>query len=326
MTNAPTSSLIWEFKTMITEFFHEPVMLEEVLEWLLVERRGVYVDGTVGGGGHAEAILKNTDAMLVGIDWDDDALAFAEKRLRKFGSRKILIKENFVNLKAILERLNIEKVNGVLLDLGVSSHQLDAAERGFSFSQQAPLDMRMNRELEVSAYDMVNRFAQHELEKIIRGYGEEKMAARIARAISNRRRIAPIRTTTELADIVTSCVPLNYKRQKIHPATKTFQALRIAVNGELDNIRPAVHAAVESLNVGGRLCVISFHSLEDRLVKTALRDLAETCVCPKDVPVCVCQKKAQVKILTKKALTPTAAEMQNNPRSRSAKLRVAGRI
>jgi 16S rRNA (cytosine1402-N4)-methyltransferase len=310
---------------MITEFFHEPVMLKEVLDWLLVGRHGVYVDGTVGGGGHAEAILKNTDALLVGIDWDDEALAFAEKRLRKFGSRKILIKENFVNLKTILERLKIEKVDGVLLDLGVSSHQLDAAERGFSFSQQAPLDMRMNRGLKVSAYDIVNGFAQQELEKIIRGYGEEKMAARIARAISRQRQIAPIRTTTELADVVKACLPLK-KNRKIHPATKTFQALRIAVNGELDNITPAVHAAVESLNVGGRLCVISFHSLEDRLVKTAFRHLAETCVCPKDIPVCVCQKKALVEILTKKPLTPTAAEIQKNPRARSARLRVVGRI
>lgn len=310
---------------MITEFYHEPVMLKEVLDGLLVVKRGVYVDATLGGGGHAEAILKNTDALLVGIDWDDEALAFAEKRLKEFGSRKILIKENFVRLKEILKRLHIEKVDGVLLDLGVSSHQLDAAERGFSFSREAFLDMRMNRESKMSAYDVVNRLAEKELEKIIRMYGEEKMASKIARAISKQRRIAPIRTTTELANVVASCVPWS-PRRKIHPATKTFQALRIAVNEELEHIRPVIHAAVESLKVGGRLCVISFHSLEDRLVKNEFRSLAQSCICPKDLPVCVCRKKAQTKILTPKALTPSVEEIQNNPRSRSAKLRVAERI
>jgi len=311
---------------MITDFYHEPVMLKEVVDSLLVGRAGVYVDCTLGGGGHAYAILENTDALVVGIDCDEEALHFAEKRLAEFGSRKILIKENFVNLVNILKNLNIEKVDGVLLDLGVSSRQLDTAERGFSFSQQAPLDMRMNRSLKLSAYDIVNSFAQNELEKIVRFYGEEKMASRIARAISKRRQESPIETTTQLAAIVASCMPSNFKRQKIHPATRTFQAIRIAVNNELDNIKPAIHAATDFLKSDGRLCVISFHSLEDRIVKNEIHSLEGVCICPKDMPVCVCQKETKLKNLTRKAITPAIEEIEANPRARSAKLRVARRI
>jgi 16S rRNA (cytosine1402-N4)-methyltransferase len=311
---------------MIADFYHEPVMLKEVIDSLLVGRTGVYVDGTVGDGGHSSAILKNTDAFLVGIDWDDEALHFAEKRLAGFGSRKILVKANFADLDKVLKSLNIEKVDGVLLDLGVSSRQLDMAQRGFSFSKQAPLDMRMNRSLTLSAYDIVNAFAQSELAKIIRLYGEEKMALRIARAISKRRQESPIETTTQLAAIVTSCMPAKLKWQKIHPATRTFQAIRIAVNNELDNIKPAIAAATEYLKPGGRLCVISFHSLEDRIVKNEIRSLERGCICPKDVPVCVCQKEAKLKNLTKRAITPDEEEVAANPRARSAKLRVARRI
>ncbi|HNZ65592.1 MAG TPA: 16S rRNA (cytosine(1402)-N(4))-methyltransferase RsmH [Smithella sp.] len=311
---------------MITVFYHEPVMLKEVTDSLLVSRNGVYVDCTVGGAGHAYEILKKTDAFLIGIDCDEEALHFAGKRLKEFGSRKVLIKENFVNLNNILKNLNIKKVDGVLLDLGVSSRQLDAVSRGFSFSQQAPLDMRMDRSLKLSAYDIVNRYAQDELEKIIRLYGEEKMAARIARAISQKRRESPIETTTQLAAIAASCMPAKLKWQKIHPATRTFQAIRIAVNHELDNIKPAIDAAADVLNPGGRLCVISFHSLEDRIVKREIRDLEGGCVCPPDIPVCICRREAKLKNLTRKAVTPTAEEIENNPRARSAKLRVAGRI
>jgi len=311
---------------MIAEFYHEPVMLKEVIDSLLVGKTGVYVDGTVGGAGHAYEILKNTDAFLVGIDCDDDALCFAEKKLAEFGSRKILIKENFVHLDNILKSLNIKKVDGVLLDLGVSSRQLDTAERGFSFIQQAPLDMRMDRSLKLSAYDIVNSFGQNELEKIIRSYGEERMAARIARAISKKRQESPIETTTQLAAIVASCMPAGLKWQKIHPATRTFQAIRIAVNNELDNIKPAVHAAADALKPGGRLCVIAFHSLEDRIVKNVIRSLEGVCVCPKDIPVCVCQKEAKLKNLTRKAVTPAEEEIEVNPRARSARMRVARRI
>jgi len=311
---------------MTAEFYHQPVMVKEVIDSLIVSRAGVYVDGTVGGAGHSYAILKQTDALLIGIDCDDEALRFAEKRLQEFGSRKILLKENFVNLDHILKSLNIEKVDGVLLDLGVSSRQLDASERGFSFSQQAPLDMRMDRSMTLSAYDIVNSFAQNELEKIIRFYGEEKMASRIARAISKKRQESPIATTTQLAAIVASCMPAGTRWRKIHPATRTFQAIRIAVNHELDNIKPAMHAAVDVLKTGGRLCMISFHSLEDRIVKNEIRSLEGRCVCPPDSPFCVCQRDAKLKNLTKKAIMPSGEEIASNPRARSAKLRVAGRL
>lgn len=311
---------------MIADFYHEPVMVKEVIESLLVSRTGVYVDCTVGGAGHAYAILKETDALLVGIDCDDDALQFAEKRLAQFGSRKILIKANFADLDNILKSLNIEKVDGVILDLGVSSHQLDASERGFSFSQQAPLDMRMDRSLKLNAYDIVNSFAQNELEDIIREYGEEKMAARIARTILKKRQLTPIETTTELAAVVASCMPAGLKWQRIHPATRTFQAIRIAVNRELDNIKPAIHAAADVLKPDGRLCVISFHSLEDRIVKNEIRSLEGGCVCPPDIPVCICKREAKLKNMTKKAITPTEEEIESNPRARSAKLRVARRV
>ena len=308
------------------DFAHEPVMLDEVLFWLVGNPTGVYVDGTVGGAGHARAILERTQATLVGIDCDADALAAAGERLAPFGSRKLLIKANFADLGSVLAQLHIEKVEGVLLDLGVSSYQLDTAQRGFSFSQSAPIDMRMDRDLKLGAGDIVNRFTQAELEKIIRSYGEEKMAARIARAIVRKRQNAPIETTVELAGLIASVMPAQMKRQKIHPATRTFQALRIAVNRELDCIVPGIDAAVNALAVGGRLAVISFHSLEDRLVKNTFRELASTCVCPKDIPYCVCNKKAMVKILTHKVVSPSLQEADQNPRARSAKLRVAERI
>jgi 16S rRNA (cytosine1402-N4)-methyltransferase len=311
---------------MIADFYHEPVMLKEVIDSLLVSRTGIYVDCTVGGAGHSYAILKETEALLVGIDCDEDALQFAERRLAQFGTRKILIKASFADLDKILKGLNIEKVDGVLLDLGVSSHQLDTTERGFSFSQQAPLDMRMDRSLKMSAYDIVNSFAQNELENIIRFYGEEKMAARIARAISKKRLQSPIKTTTELAAIIASSMPAKLKWQKIHPATRTFQAIRISVNNELDNIKPAIAAAVEALKPGGRLCVISFHSLEDRIVKNEIRSLGGGCVCPKDIPFCVCQKEAKLQNLTRRVMVPAEEEIEANPRARSAKLRVARRI
>ena len=311
---------------MSADFYHEPVMLKEVIDSLIVSKTGVYVDGTVGGAGHSYAILKQTDAFLVGIDCDEQALQFAESRLAEFGSRKVLIKGNFADLSKVLEELNIEKVDGVLLDLGVSSHQLNTAQRGFSFNQQARLDMRMDRSLKQSAYDIVNSFAQNELENIIKFYGEEKMASRIARTISKKRQLSPIETTTELAAIVASCVPAKLKWQKIHPATRTFQAIRIAVNNELDNIKPAINAAVEALKPGGRLCVISFHSLEDRIVKNEFRALSGICVCPKDIPFCVCQREAKLKNITRKALMPAAEEIEANPRARSAKLRVARRV
>lgn len=311
---------------MDTDFYHEPVMLKEVVEWLCVRKNGIYVDGTVGGAGHAYAILKETGGFLVGIDCDENALLSAEKRLAEFGSRKILVRANFVELDSVLKNLRINEVDGILLDLGVSSPQLDQAERGFSFNQPAPLDMRMDRSLKLSAYDIVNSFAQKDLENIIRTFGEEKMAGRIAKAISQRRQLSPLASTVELAAVVASAIPAKLRRLKIHPATKTFQAIRIAVNNELDNIKPAIDAAANMLNSGGRLGIISFHSLEDRIVKNEFRILAGACLCPKDMPVCTCRQKAMLKVLTKKALTPNACEIEDNPRSRSAKLRVAERF
>lgn len=311
---------------MAADFYHEPVMLRQVIEWLCISKNGIYVDGTVGGGGHAYAILKETGCFLVGIDCDDDALQAAEKKLAEFGSRKVLVKANFAELGKVLENLQIRKVDGVLLDMGVSSPQLDQAERGFSFNQLAPLDMRMDRDLKLSAYDIVNNFAQKDLEKIIRTFGEEKMAGRIARAISQKRRLSPLSTTMALAAVVASAMPAKLRWQKIHPATKTFQAIRIAVNNELDSIKPAIDSAVNVLNRGGRIGIISFHSLEDRIVKNEFRALTGACSCPKDIPVCICKREAMLKVLTKKALIPGAAEIEANPRSRSARLRVAERV
>jgi len=311
---------------MNADFSHEPVMREEALSWLVVNKSGIYVDGTIGGAGHARAILEQTEGRLIGLDRDADALTAARERLAPFGPRAVLVKANFADMGSVLEALHIEKVDGVLLDLGVSSHQLDAVHRGFSFSKSAPLDMRMDQDSKLRAYDIVNHFAPAELEKIIRLYGEEKMAARIARAISRKRQIAPIETTVALADLVVSVMPASMRHQRIHPATRTFQAIRIAVNEELEAIAPGIESAINALAVGGRLGVISFHSLEDRIVKNTFRHLAATCVCPKDIPYCVCQKKAVVKILTRKAVEPSEEETRQNPRARSAKLRVAERI
>jgi 16S rRNA (cytosine1402-N4)-methyltransferase len=311
---------------MDTDFYHEPVMLKEVVDWLCTNKTGIYVDGTVGGAGHAYAILKETDGFLVGIDCDAFALKAAEKRLAGFGSRKVLVKANFAELDEVLENLRIKKVDGILLDLGVSSPQLNQAERGFSFNQPAPLDMRMDRSLKLSAYDIVNSFAEKDLEKIIRTFGEEKMASRIARAISRKRKLSPLATTVELAAVIAAAMPAQFRRHKIHPATRTFQAIRIAVNNELDVIKPAIDSAAEVLNSGGRIAVISFHSLEDRIVKNEFRSLAGACSCPKDVPFCVCRREAKLAVLTRKALIPSAAEIEANPRARSAKLRVAQRI
>jgi 16S rRNA (cytosine1402-N4)-methyltransferase len=311
---------------MSADFSHEPVMREEVLSWLVENRNGVYVDGTIGGAGHARAILEQTEATLIGIDCDADALAAARERLASFGSRVVLVKANFADLGQVLKELHIEKVDGVLLDLGVSSHQLDTAHRGFSFSKVAPLDMRMDQDLKLCAYDIVNHFAPTELEKIIRLYGEEKMAARITRAISRVRQVSPIETTVQLAGLIASVMPASMKHQKIHPATRTFQAIRIAVNQELDSIVPGIDGAIGALSTGGRIGVISFHSLEDRIVKNTFRDLASSCVCPKDIPYCVCHKQAVVKVLTRKAVVPSIEECRQNPRARSAKLRVAERI
>jgi 16S rRNA (cytosine1402-N4)-methyltransferase len=310
------------------DLFHRPVMLEEVVASLGCRPGGVWVDGTLGGGGHAEAILQNTapDGLLIGIDADEEALAETQQRLAPFGARKILVKGNFADMDTILTERQIGKVDGILLDLGVSSHQLDTAERGFSFTLEAPLDMRMDRSRGMSAADLIRTLPAEELERIIRDYGEERTARRIARTIVTRRTLSPIRTTAELAGLVLRAMPPGAARQKIHPATRTFQALRIAVNDELASLRRALDGGMGLLAPGGRFSVISFHSLEDRIVKDAFRTGGKGCLCPPDLPVCACGHTPTLKVLTRRPLTPGTAEIDANPRARSAKLRTAERI
>jgi 16S rRNA (cytosine1402-N4)-methyltransferase len=308
--------------------FHTPVMVKEVIRSLHCRAGAITVDGTVGGGGHAEAILLSTapDGLLIGIDADGDALRETEKRLAPFGKRKILVKGNFADMNAILAERNIGKVDGILLDLGVSSHQLDTTERGFSFSMDAPLDMRMDSSWGNSAYDLIQTLPGEELERIIRDYGEERMARRIARSIVESRNHSPIKTTADLASLVVRMFPHKAGRQRIHPATRTFQALRIAVNDELACLARALTDGVKRLKPGGRFSVISFHSLEDRIVKNAFRAGEKGCICPPDLPLCACGLKPTLKVLTRKPETPGEAEIHDNPRSRSAKLRTAERI
>jgi len=303
-------------------------MLKETINSLDCRPGGIYLDGTVGGGGHAYQILTETapDGLLIGIDADDDALAEAEYRLKQFGKRKFLVKGNFADIVKILGNLNIKRVDGILLDLGVSSHQLETAKRGFSFSLDAPLDMRMDRRQPLSAYDLVNTLSDKELERILKKYGEEIMAGRIVGAISTRRKTSPIKSTKELATIVVEALPPQLKRKRIHPATKTFQALRIAVNNELSNLHRAINDGIDVLNRGGRFSIISFHSLEDRTVKNLFRSWEKGCICPPDFPVCTCSRKQKLKVLTRKPVTPGETEVTANPRVRSAKLRTAMRV
>jgi 16S rRNA (cytosine1402-N4)-methyltransferase len=308
--------------------FHIPVMQREVVESLRCRPGGIYVDGTVGGGGHAGEILRHTapDGLVIGIDVDDDALRESEELLRPFGHRKILVKGNFADIDSILESLNIREVDGILLDLGVSAHQLKTARRGFSFFLNAALDMRMDQGRGLSAYDIINTFPEKELERIIKDFGEEIMARRIVKMISMRRKASPIKTTAELADVIVKALPSSLKTKKIHPATRTFQAIRIYVNNELLNLNDAINRGVDVLRKSGRFSIISFHSLEDRIVKDGFRSWEKGCICPPSLPVCACHRKAKLKILTRKPLTPAASEIECNPQARSAKLRTAERI
>lgn len=308
--------------------FHKPVMLKETVDSLDCKPGGIYLDGTIGGGGHAYHILQKTapDGILIGIDADDDALTTSERILGLFANRKILVKGNFADIGKILDGLNIKKVDGILFDLGVSSHQLETAERGFSFSLDAPLDMRMDRRQKLSAYDLINTLSDKKLERIIKKYGEEIMAGRVVRAISEKRKIAPIKTTKELAAIIVEALPPQLKRKRTHPATKTFQALRIAVNDELSNLYRAINDGIDALKKGGRFSIISFHSLEDRIVKNLFRSWEKGCICPPDFPVCTCKRKPKLKVLTRKPVIPSNAEINANPRARSARLRTTMRV
>lgn len=305
---------------------HDPVLVAEVTELLVpaLEGGGVVVDCTLGRGGHARRLLDAAPGcFLVGIDRDPGSLAAVESDFAAYKGRFALVRDDFSNLEAILERLGIEKVRGVLLDLGVSSPQLDEAHRGFSYRDDGPLDMRMDPDADLSAHTVVNTYEQHDLEKIISRFGEERFARRIAKAIIKKR---PIETTTELADTIKDAIPAPARRTGPHPARRTFQALRIEVNAELTELDRTLPAAVEVSEPGGRIAVISYHSLEDRRVKRFFQDEARGCVCPPGLPVCSCGAQARLRIITRRPLTPSEQEITRNPRARSAKLRVAERI
>lgn len=307
--------------------FHEPVLLAEVVAYLGCASGGTYVDGTIGGGGHAERILAESapNGRLIGIDRDPEALAEAAERLAPFGARVILLAGNCARMAELAGRVGIERVDGILLDLGVSSHQLDTADRGFAFSRSAPLDMRMNQTGGITAGRVVNTLPGEELERVIREYGEDPMAGRIAKALVEARTRTSIATTGELASIVQEAVPRS-RRGRTHPATRTFQALRIYVNEEMASLQAALEQGIDLLSPGGRVCVISYHSLEDRLVKNAFRAAEGGCTCPSGMPVCRCDRRQRLRVLTRKPVRPGREEVQANPRGRSAKLRAAERI
>ena len=306
------------------EFTHKPVLLDECIDALKIRPDGVYVDGTLGRAGHSREIAQRlTTGRLLCIDRDMAAIDAAKERLAPWMDRVTLIHGNFSELGDALREAGIAGADGMLFDLGVSSPQLDDASRGFSYMQDAPLDMRMDLTAPLTAREVVNAWNYEELRRILFEYGEERYAPAIAKAIVRRRETAPIETTLELVDIIKSAMPPAALREKQHPAKRSFQAIRIAVNGELDALPPMLSAAVEHLNPGGRLAVITFHSLEDRIVKRAMQDLARGCTCPPAFPVCVCGKKPKVKVLTRKPIVSGEAELEENPRARSAKLRVA---
>ena len=316
-----------EYKNTKIEFSHRSVLLDECIDGLDIKPDGIYVDGTAGGAGHSSEIAKRlTSGMLIAIDQDETAVAVATERLNALGKNTRVVRSNFCEISRVCDDLEIGKIDGVLMDLGVSSYQLDTAERGFSYSADAPLDMRMDNRNSLSAYDVVNTYSYEQLKKILFEYGEERFSPAIASAIVKKREQSPIETTGELSDIIKYAMPPSAREGGHHPAKRSFQAIRIEVNAELDVIEPAIKAAVDRLNKGGRIAIITFHSLEDRIVKQAFASLASGCTCPKDFPVCVCGNKPKVKLVTRKPILPSKKELEENPRSRSAKLRVAEKL
>ncbi|AOR23948.1 16S rRNA (cytosine(1402)-N(4))-methyltransferase RsmH [Clostridium taeniosporum] len=309
------------------EFKHISVLLNECLDALNIKEDGIYVDCTLGGAGHSSHILErlSKDGLLIGIDQDKDALRAAKERLKRFENVKY-VHSNFYDIDNILQNLDIPKVDGILMDLGVSSYQLDEGERGFSYMKDASLDMRMNRDNDFSAYEVVNEYSEEELYKIIKDYGEERFAKRIANFIVNRRMETPIKTTMELVDIIKAAIPAKARREGPHPAKRTFQAIRIEVNSELRILNKTIEDGVKRLNKGGRMAIITFHSLEDRIVKLKFRELNDPCTCPKEFPMCICGKKPIVKLVSRKGIAPSKEEVEENPRSRSAKLRVIEKL
>ena len=310
------------------EFAHVPVLPAECMDGLHIRPDGIYVDGTTGGGGHSSLIARQLSeaGRLICIDRDDDALAAARQRLAPLGKNITFVKNNFSRILDVLKDLEIEKIDGILFDLGVSSYQLDNGERGFSYMADAPLDMRMDRQQALTAREVVNTYSREALRRILKDYGEERYAGPIAAAICRRREEAPIETTLELADLVRSAMPAAARREKQHPAKRTFQAVRIEVNGELEAVASAVRDSVSCLAPGGRIAVIYFHSLEDRIGPRAFAELAQGCTCPKSFPVCVCGNKPKIRLISHGVITASPEELENNPRSRSAKLRVAEKL
>lgn len=309
------------------EFKHTSVLLLESIQYLNIDPEGIYVDGTLGGGGHASVICEklNQKGFFIGIDRDEDAIRATAERLSSYSCSQTFIQDNYVNIKGVLEKQGIESIQGAILDLGVSSFQLDNSERGFSYMQDAVLDMRMNRLDPLTAEIVVNEYDQKELTGIIRRYGEERWASRISEFIIKERKNRRIRTTSQLVDIIKAAIPASARREGPHPAKRTFQAIRIEVNDELSQLVIAVDEFIDVLAEGGRLCIITFHSLEDRIIKETFNRRANPCTCPKDFPICVCGKKADVKKISGKPILPTSQEIEINPRARSAKLRVIER-
>lgn len=306
------------------EFQHKSILLNECMEGLSIKEDGIYVDGTLGGGGHSFHILERLGerGRLIGIDQDEDAIKAATKRLEAFANKVTIVRDNYEHFQTILSTLSIPKVDGILLDLGVSSYQFDEADRGFSYRFDAPLDMRMDRRQDFTAKDLINNYSEQELYRIIRDYGEDKFARNIAKHIVKEREKKPIETTFELSEIISHAIPMKMRVQGGHPAKKTFQAVRIALNRELEVLEESIEGMIKALNPEGRLCIISFHSLEDRIVKKAFRTAEDPCICPKDFPICTCGRKSLGKVISKKAIIPSDLEMEENPRARSAKLRI----
>jgi len=310
------------------EFKHKSVLFDECMEGLNIKPDGIYVDGTLGGGGHSSGIcqLLGPEGTLIGIDRDQDALNAASERLKDYKCNKIFVQSNYSDIAQVLEDLEIDEIDGALLDLGVSSFQLDNPERGFSYMNDAPLDMRMSQDDTFTAYDVVNEYDKKELTNIISKYGEERWASRIADFVVKAREDKPLESTFELVDVIKAAIPASARRTGPHPAKRTFQAIRIEVNDELGQLERAVSEFCDVLAPKGRLCIITFHSLEDRIVKDIFNQRANPCTCPKEFPVCVCGKKADIKKVTGKPIIPSEEELEENPRARSAKLRIAQRI
>lgn len=309
---------------MIMEFAHKSVLLEETIDNLNIKPDGIYVDGTLGGAGHSEQIVKRLGegGRLIGIDQDEDAIAATSKRLEPYGDKVTIVRDNYQNFRRILDELNIQKVDGILLDLGVSSYQLDNADRGFTYRVDAPLDMRMDNRQTKTAKDIVNDYSEAELFRILKDYGEERYAKSIAYHICKYRENKVIETTEELNDIIRGSIPAKARNGQGHPSKQTFQAIRIELNRELDVLRDSIDGMIASLNPGGRLCIITFHSLEDRIVKLAFRKNENPCICPPNFPVCTCGRKPLGKVITRKPIIPGERELEENSRSKSSKLRV----